>query len=238
MKLDLNEIDNIVNKGVRPKKTFVKYLREAVRELGMHNIFHDVAQLIVIIILSILIIGFVLAYIDTSNEVKVFKAIFMLSPLIYVISSMFTFINSREKKVFDIEMTCKYNLYQISAIRMFIFSILAIVINTTIILGSFISNNDISLMKLICLSITSVFIFSSILLFALVSIKNRILRKVILGGWIVINVVLFKLDISIYNYMLVNVPIYIHIIITLLCIWTYIRNLNKLINFRRRGGAI
>ena len=44
---DINFIDmeEIVNKGVKEKKSFIRYLIDVFREIGVKNIFHDKMEL-------------------------------------------------------------------------------------------------------------------------------------------------------------------------------------------------
>ena len=46
--INFEEVDFIVNKGVKPKMSFIRYLRECFRDIGFKNIFHDKTELFII----------------------------------------------------------------------------------------------------------------------------------------------------------------------------------------------
>lgn len=236
--LDFNDMEKIINSGVRRKTSFLKYLRDAYKELGFRNIFHDKNELIFIVMITLVILWLSLVSFIDSNVVESYKLIFVTSPILYLVASVFSFYNSKEKGAFEIEMVCKYNLYQLSAIRMFIFSILTAVLNTLMILAGSLVNKDINIIRLICISITGLFLFSTIFLYSLITFKSRVIKMSVIAGWILVNLFFSSFNSGIYNEFLTKVPIYIHIVITVVCIALYIKNLNKLINFRRKKGEI
>ncbi len=236
--LDFNDMEKILNCGVRRKTSFIKYLRDVYKELGFRNIFHDKNELIFIIIITLAILWLSLVSFIDSNVVESYKLIFITSPILYLVASVFSLYNSKEKGTFEIEMVCKYNLYQLSAIRMFIFSILTAVLNTFMILAGSLVNKDINIIRLICISITGLFIFSTIFLYSLITFKSRVVKTSVIAGWVLVNLFFGSFNSGVYNEFLTKVPIYIHLTITVVCIALYIKNLNKLINFRRKKGEI
>ncbi|SCJ93277.1 Uncharacterised protein [uncultured Clostridium sp.] len=236
--LDFNDMEKILNSGVRKRNLFIKYLRDVYKELGFRNIFHDKNELIFIIIIAFIILNISTVSFIESNINEINKFTFITSPILYLVTSVFSFYNSKEKGAFEIEMTCKYNLYQLSAIRMFIFSILTALLNTFMILAGSLINKDINIIRLICISITGLFLFSAIFLYSLITFKNRIVKVLVIAGWVLLNLFLSSFNSSVYNEFLAKVPIYIHLIITAVCIVLYVRSLNKLINLRRKKGEI
>lgn len=235
--LDFNDMENIINSGVRKKTSFLIYLKDVYKELGFKNIFYDKNELFIIIITFIIISLTLPSYFERNIEDS-YKFVFLIAPILYLITSIFSFYNSKENGAFEIEMTCKYNLYQLSAIRMFIFSVLTAVLNTIMIFISSLFNKELDVIRLVCISITGLFLFSTIFLYSLITFKSRVIKSSVIAGWIVINLFLSNLNSSIYNAFLMRAPIYMHIIITAICIAVYVRNLNKLINFRREKGEI
>ncbi len=235
--LDFNDMEKIVDLGVRNKVSFLKYLKNVYKELGFKNIFHDKNELFIIIITFIILSLTLPSYFERSIE-DTYKFVFLIAPILYLITSIFSFYNSKENGAFEIEMTCKYNLYQLSAIRMFIFSVVTAIINTIIIFIGSLFNKELDVIRLVCVSITGLFLFSTIFLYVLIAFRSRVIKSFIIAGWIVINIFLSNLNSSIYNTLLTRAPIYMHIIITAICIALYVRNLNKLINFRREKGEI
>ena len=52
--IDFEKIDSIVNKGVKSKISFIRYLINCFKELGFRNIFHDKTELVIIFLICIL----------------------------------------------------------------------------------------------------------------------------------------------------------------------------------------
>ena len=161
-----------------------------------------------------------------------------MSPIMYLVAVLFSFYNSKEKGAFDIEMTCKYNLYQLSALRMFIFSLAGILINTLSIIIIWFIGRQIDVIRMIVISITGLFLFSVIFLYSLLKLKLTVSKYFVVSSWIIINLFLSKSNNEAYKEFLIKAPLLIHLIISGICIVLYIKNLNKLINYRYKKGEI
>lgn len=235
--LDEVDIDSIVDKGVRKKESFIKYLINSIRQIGLKNIFHDKVELLIIIAAAVLLYIVCFTNVYNGDKYYLYKAAFTMSPIIYGCVVFFSFYNSIEKGAFELEMTCKFNLYQISALRMFFFSILCMVINTLVIIVLWLSGGHIAVLRTVIISAAGLFFFSSVFLFLLIKLRWRISRYFI-AVWIMLNVYLSCFAGDLYIEFLLKVPLYIHIIISVVCAVIYIRNLNVLINYRRKKGEI
>lgn len=236
--IDLEDIESIVSKGIKPKISFITYLKESFKELGFNNIFHDKAELTIIILVGIILLLIPMANLGNLDISDLYKFTFIVSPMIYLSAVIFSFYNSKEKGAFDIEMTCKYNLYQLSALRMFVFSIASIIINTFSIIIIGVISRNIDVIRMIIISIAGLFIFSTIFLYSLLNLKWSFSKYFVIGGWLCINILLSKMDNKIYEEFLIKAPLYIHLIISGICMILYIKNLNKLISYRRKKGEI
>lgn len=236
--IDLEEIDSIVSKGVKPKISFINYLKVSFKELGFKNIFHDKSELAIIFLIGIILLLIPMANMGNLNINDLYKFTFIVSPIMYLSVVVFSFYNSKEKGAFDIEMTCKYNLYQLSALRMFVFSITSIFINTFSIIIIGIIGRNIDVIRLIIISISGLFLFSTIFLYSLLNLKWSFSKYFVIAAWLLVNVFLSSSDNNIYQEFLIKAPLYIHLIISAICMILYIKNLNKLINYRRKKGEI
>lgn len=230
--LNLGELDEILNEGVKPKLTFFAYLRNAFKELGFNNIFHDKTELGIILLSGIFVLFFSMTSLNNREVGSLYKFIFISSPILYLSVILFSFYNSKTKGVFQLEMTCKYNLYQLSALRMFIFSLGSILINTIVIVFMSILNKDLNALRLIILSVTGLFLFSTVFIYALMRFKSVFSKAFIIVGWILGNLLLSFGNEKYYLEFLMEVPIYVHIVISIVCIFLYVKNLKELINYR------
>lgn len=237
--IDLGDLDEIVTLGVKPKVSFFTYLKNAIKELGLRNIFHDKSELLIITIVGAIILAFTIFNSSSENIGNLYSLVFGGAPLIYLGVVLFSFYNSKLKGVLELEMTCKYNLYQLSALRMFIFSIGSVFINTMIILIAAYYNKDINSIRTIIISITGLFLFSSIFLYSLINFKGLFMKIGIVVLWVIGNLLLSVGNNEYYIVFFDKVPIYIHLIISIICIVFYVKNLNNLISYRwKRRGEI
>lgn len=230
--LDLGELDEILKEGVKPKISFFSYLKNAFKELGFRNIFHDKSELGVIFLSGAFISFFSMMNLSNGDIENIYKFIFIVSPILYLSVVLFSFYNSKARGVFQLEMTCKYNLYQISALRMFIFSVGSILLNTVVILFMSMINKEVNASRMIILSITGLFLFSIVFLYSLIKFKSMFSKVFIIFGWILGNLLLSSGNETYYLKFLMEVPMYIHIIISLVCIVLYVKSLKELINYR------
>ena len=88
-------MEEIVNKGVKEKKSFIRYLIDVFREIGVKNIFHDKVELFFMSAIGITTILFTLTMIfKNNNNEYIYSSIFMIAPIFYLILSLFSFFNA------------------------------------------------------------------------------------------------------------------------------------------------
>lgn len=236
--MDFGELESIVNAGVKKRTSFIGYLSSSFKELGIRNIFHDKNELIVIGLIGIAVMIFSLYNIRRESMKSMYTFVFSVSPVLYFSVVAFSFYNSKEKGAFDLEMTCKYNLFQLTALRMFTFSIANIIINSFIVIGFWTFNKQLDVVRLIIISITGIFLFSTVFLYSLLKLRWMAAKYLVMVAWIGINMGLSNIESSLYLKFLMKAPIYIHLFISIICGVLYIRNLIKLISYRRKKGEI
>lgn len=235
------EIDNILAEGLRKRESFYFYLKNIYRQIGIRYLFHDGLEIIFIILLisSILfsvIKGSSAYYMENIEGIYVY--LFTVSPILYLTMSVFSFINAKQNKTYEIEMVCKYNIYQIAAFRMLVFSIICILFNFFFVYVISYMYQEVDILKAFIISIASLFLFSTIFLFTTNRFRNKITRYFIILGWIIFNLALHSLKVGIYIQFISNISIYIWFIVTIGSMYIYIKNLKRLIVFENEGGMI
>lgn len=227
-----DQINYIVEKGVKKKESFYSHIRNMYKSIGFKNLFHDLSELIFIGLLCIAILTILVISVWNNmylKEESIYAFIFIISPLFYLITSVFSFINMRENNTYEIEMVCKYNVYQISSLRMLVFSSIATLINMVIIL---IIHSKIEIIKGFMISITSLFLFSIIFLYSMTKIKKIRMKYMVIFVWVILNIVLSVLDINKYNNILSNIPMSVYIIVSIGCICLYVKKIRYLLQYR------
>lgn len=233
-----NQINLILDKGLENKKSFYLYIKEMYQSIGFKNLFHDLSELIFIGVLLISIVAFGIISIRNNYMLpkeKIYTFIFIISPLYYLLTNVFSLINIKENNTYDIEMTCKYNLYQIAALRMLVFSFISILLSTVFVLGL---HNQINLIRGIMVSITSIFLFSSLFLYSMTKIKYYSARYIVIIGWIIGNGVLLRLNSNQYFEFLQSIPLVVYVLATIISAFIYIKNILILSNYNKALNGI
>lgn len=233
------DMDEILDKGLKGKEGFFSYLKAVKRELGFKYIFHDKSELLFIIMLLVAAFSFFGLKFNADNSSGINFAYrlkcytFVTAPVIYFFICSYSFISSKIHGVYELQATCKYNFYNLTAIRMFIFSIVAMVINTLIIVMMFLIKRNFNVMEIIIVSISALFIFSTLYILILIKLKDRSNKYLIMLLWLLLPVAVEFDATNKAIKSLDEIPLYIHLIITFITALMYMKNLRKLIKVKR-----
>lgn len=234
-----NQINKIVATVVKPRESFLTYLKSMYQQIGIKYLFSDRSELVFILfiainLLSILLIRSESAFGQVDN---LYAFIFLISPVLFIALSVYTYSNKIINATYDVEMTCKYNVYQIIAFRMLAFSVLATLVNSLTIFFIVMAYDDVQFFRAFMISITGLFIFSIIFLYTLMKKRSTVAVAVTIIGWTVGNLLLKFTDNKLYNDILVNLPLFVFVIILIGSISFYIHLLKRLIQFKHTEGA-
>ena len=228
-----NEVNFILDKVLEKEENFYSYIKNMYKKIGFRNLFHDKAELIFIGVLLLSIFLLEILEIKRNSMIskeRVYTFIFIISPLYYLITNIFSFINMKDNNTYEMEMVCKYNLYQVSALRMLVFSIISIFLSLTVILGLY---NKIDILRGLMISITSIFLFSSLFLYSTVKLKSEIATYLVIGFWIIANLILFRLSSNEYFEFLQTMPMVVYILVAVSALFIYIKNIQILSKYKK-----
>ena len=234
-----NNIEGILDKGLKKKQGFFNFLKTANKELGFKNIFNDKSELIFIgLIFAITVIFFGLQFNKSISSdadfIYKFKAYnFTVSPIVYFIICSYSFINSKLNGTYEIQATCKYSFYSITAIRMFVFSIVSVLSNMIIILFMYLLKRNFYFIEMFIVSATALFIFSALYISILIYFKRSMYKYLVLLGWFLISMITISNVKSYWVKLFLDMPLYIHLFITIIFIVVYMKNLTKLMKVKR-----
>lgn len=233
------EIDHIIVASVKQREPFPAYLKSMVQQVGWRYLFADRLKLMYItcIALTLYMMIFLLAIPEQLDVQELYGLIFLLSPILFISFSVFTYVNKVSNDTFEVEMSCKYNVYQIIAFKMLVFSAISIIVNTIIIVLLVLVYEDIQFMRAFMISTTALFIFSNLFLYGMMKRRSTFAAATILIGWIMGNVLLRFSNYTVYTNVLVTLPIFIYGIVLIGCLYLYLKYLGKLIYFKQTEGA-
>lgn len=233
--INLDEIETIVDSGTRKKESFISFLKNSVRNIGIDNIFHDRKELLIIGSICFIVMNIIMGqFLNQKVGYGVYIFLFVGAPLIYLSLNAFSFYSSIEEGVYEIEMTCKHDLYQLTVFRMFFFSAINIILNTVMISGFGLFNKGISVLRLTLISTMGVLIFSILFLYSLRTFKRKYAKYIILGLWFLVNIFLGNMENEIYRNILIDGSIMIHIIVCVICLFIYVKSLQSLLVSRKK----
>ncbi|MCD3351940.1 hypothetical protein G8V03_13195 [Clostridium botulinum D/C] len=236
-----NEINIILDKGLKEKQSFYKYIKIMYKQIGLNNLFHDAIE---IIFVGLVAFGIFISIILQGQEMscmkvnKIYVFIMIISPILYLGLSLISFISTKERGTYEVEMTCKYNLYQLAVFRMLIFSIVSIFFNVVVIGTIVIKYKEINFIRAFMISSTSLFLFSYLFLYLVLKIPSRVTKYLVIIGWIFINSILCFVNIDLYMNILMSLPIVVYAAVTFTCVYFYIKKLKELIKFTSIKGVM
>lgn len=235
------EIETIISLGLREEKTFYSHLKNLYKQIGIRFLFKDLTELIFAIFLISSILFFPLmdsSFYENTKQGGIYAYLFTTSPLLYMILSLYSFFKAKQDKTYEIEMTCKYDMYQVVAFRMLIFSIICILFNLAFVYVVVAIYEQISFLRAFMISVTSLFLFSTIFLSVTFNISTGITKYFIMPGWLLFNFALWIFDKEFYIKLLAGISVYVYLAVTIVAIYVYINKLKRLSGFKSIQGVI
>ncbi|ERI07433.1 hypothetical protein [Aneurinibacillus aneurinilyticus] len=234
-----NQINQIVAAGVKRNKSFPAYLKSMYHQVGIRHLFSDRSEFVFILFIAINLLSIFLVRSETvlRQVDNLYAFIFLISPVLFIALSVYTYSNKIMNTTYEVEMTCKYNVYQIIAFRMLLFSIISILVNSMTILFIVMSYNDAHFFRAFMISITGLFIFSIVFLYTLMKKHSTVIAAMTIIGWVLGNLLLKFLDNKFYSDILINLPLFVYGIVLIGSISFYIHLLKRLVYFKQTKGA-
>lgn len=234
-----SEVNQIVSKAMYHRPSFPASLFQLYRQIGLRNLFAHQTETMVIIgsALFTLISLLTMAGNNMQFTEQLYPSIFLISPLLYIALSLHDYWYKQSQGTFEVEMSAKYNLYQVTALRMLLFSMLSILINTiAVILISF-RIEDFQILRAVCVSTTALLIFSIAFLALLTRKQTMFSLVLVLCAWIGLNVTLMLLPDHQYAVFLGKLPIFIYGVVLTISLFIYLQYVKQLVRLKPVEGV-
>lgn len=231
------QISQIVSQGLVKKETFSSYLHSMVQQVGWRHLFSDRLELSFIVMIAIGLYSLFLIMPIRGDVQNLYAYIFILSPILFLAFSIYTYMNKTQNATYDVEMACKYNVYQIVAFRMLAFSVATIILNTLTIAIIAVKYEEIEFVRAFMISGTSLFLFSIILSLALMNRRTKGIVTVTITVWLIGNTVLRSVNNEYYNGVLLHMPVIVYAVALIGCLILYMNYLKKLLIFKQTEGV-
>ena len=159
------QISTIIEKGLPKRKTFLETLNEIYNKLPLWHVLFGRGEWL----FSLLILTFFLSLTrlspsnQTIQETEFYSLLFKVAPFGFLALTGFSYLHRRINRTLEIEMTTKFTVYQMLALRMFAYSIIASFLIITFILftAQFI---EVNIIYSIPIGLSGLFSFASIML--------------------------------------------------------------------------
>ncbi|MDN3451689.1 hypothetical protein QMA09_15935 [Planococcus sp. APC 3906] len=214
----------IVQKAFPEKSWFFTEIQEFKNQMGWVHLFPNRSEIIftsLLLVLSIFGLWFTASANQTTSP-SLYGYAFLVSPLSLVLLIAYAFYEKLEKQTLELEMTTKFTIFQVMAVRMLVFSSISLFLNMT---GSFIAamNFEVDFLRIWFISLTGLFGFSSGLLWFIA--RGNVLRRSVIftAGWLAINSAwLFAMK-EAYLQVVFHLPLLVYggILLMLACLFFY-----------------
>jgi hypothetical protein len=159
-------VNAILDKGLKRRVSTWKYLIDMYNKLGLRIIFLDaipgfLASLLFIITSSL---AFITYFNNLTGVLSLYTAVFMLSPVMFIILTFSTEAIERFSGIYELKMTGKYTIRQISAFRILCFTLTGTVFT---VIGSLIiatKLEQVYIINLLSLALSSIFLCSLLII--------------------------------------------------------------------------
>lgn len=235
-----NEVRTIVASGIQRKESFTSFIKNLYQEIGLRYLFMNHRDGVLISLSSIALVMFLFSLVTESTGVKAEQAyalVFLMSPLLYMALTIYDLLHKKYSATYEVEMVAKYNIYQVAALRMLYFSLLAIVVNAVSIVFLVWMDNRLEFFRAFMISTTALFLFSVIFLMVFVKVRSSFAGLQIGIGWIIVNSVIYYLYDEAYMGFITTAPIIVYAVVLLISIYVYVLYLSRLARVKPVEGV-
>lgn len=221
-------IEKIMQKGlVRPRKLSAQLL-EMWRTLGLSYIFGDIFQAFIIV--AIIMLGGFLVYLEFS-KLMMHAVTFAFAPLSFLSIVLFAEMIERLSGLYELKMTFKYTIRQITAFRILCFSLLGVV---TCVISSASAGGE--FLQTLATSLSALFLCALFITFILRRFAP-VWRYVSMGAWVIISVLPIYLLGERWETILSGMPAALTLTIAVIAFLLFLHEVKQIMN-EKRGAEI
>ncbi|WP_054705970.1 hypothetical protein [Bacillus sp. JCM 19041] len=238
------EIERIVKAGMVEQAPFYKRIWRLYRRLGFRYLFYDRRELLLMVVMLLVgmpTLGFFIAeWVDSSpRNFGPLGVLFTISPgnfILYVSAFVLFRINQAGAAV---EFTTRYNMYQLSALRFLLFSVVALISMAVLIVCLAVQGAIISIVHAVLVSFSSLFLFAFLYLAILTRLKpSWVQRWGFVLFWIIGNTVFLYTPFIPSEQLIGSIPIVVYVVILFACIYGFYEQTKRLFDLTKRKGVL
>lgn len=227
-----NSISLICEQTKLKKKSVFTFLYDSYKEIGIKVIFkNSVLTYLLSIVIYIFGLAFLLTIFDGSyDDEKIFADVlsvfFFASPVVTQLSELLYYAYESPSGMFEYRNSYKYTAYQMSLLKMPLFSVMTMIVNCVFAVVWCLANGISNVLAPIGLIACSVFIYSLINVSFYTRFKRIgfVLTAVL---WFFMNCILIILDPKIKIVLFVGIPFTMHALIAVVSIFMFVKIVEK-----------
>lgn len=222
-------IEEILQKGLVRPATLTTKLWEMWRTLGPKYIFGDIYQALIIAV--VVIVGFFSLYLQflclQSSRPIMHSITFAFAPLSFLIIMLFAEIIERLGGLYELKMTFKYTIRQITAFRILCFSLLGVVF---CVISSVFSGGG--FFQAFATSLCALFLCSFLIAF-IVRRFAPLWRYVSMGAWVLASILFIYIFGNKWEMLLSNTPTALTFILAAVVFALFLHEIKQIITEKR-----
>ena len=226
-------IETILAKGLIRRKSLFQQLNELYRNIGLRRIFWDITDIMVITFMSTLLLVFVLKDLIAQKSM-VFGILFAISPFMFLFLSLITEAKERMTGLYELKMTCKYTIRQISAFRMLCFSGAGMAFSGLISVTLAFWDGNQEFWQILVISLCALFLYSLLMIAAMNRLHRNWSYYVPSIVWALLSILPLKLFGEQWESFLRQVPFGIALGFLCILVWLYLWEIKQLIYSNER----
>lgn len=210
------QITMIIQKGLPKRSSLRASLVQIVQNFPKRQFLYEPAEWLFTCVLIVFMSYIVHSTIQnpTFMATDFYSFIFALSPFVFIGLIGFSYMSKKINGTFEIEMTMKYTVYQMLAIRMLLYSVIASIVNISVIVITS-KYLQFEIFQAIAIALTGLFIYSAIFLL-LVKGQLAAFKAITFSAlWLFGNIVLSNDETITYIKVLIQLPILVYVTITI-----------------------
>lgn len=177
-------INKIVSQGMGKRRHMVSVIFSLLQEIGLCNLFHGTVDCIFLAILCTIALDLMVVVPMAVYHNMALLGLFFISPMLYGFLHLFTLWKEQQEGLYELKMTCRYTLHELTALRMLFFGGLSVVGNRMLMLF-FLQKGVVmlSFLKLLSVSLSALFLYGFFNLLVLSYGKKLWSQMALMAGW-------------------------------------------------------
>ncbi|OWA36920.1 hypothetical protein B9G55_02250 [Saccharibacillus sp. O16] len=227
------QVAGILETALPGRPSFLVYVTEMYRQIGFRHLFRDLTEIVFVLLLGIGVWIFTALFaMEQRNTELAYTFIFTVSPLLYLVVSVIFFAELRRRDTYAVEMSCRYNVYQLASLRMLMFAAVCLVLNALLVGLISAAYGRVDMLRGLLLSASSLMLFAAAFLYGMLRGKNAAMRYLWVVAWPMLNLVTAIAQPAFYHLLLMQVPLYVYALLFAAGVWGYIRQIRRMIAIR------